>query len=73
MINEWEEFCAYSVFFFSAVAAASAFGAAAARVGIGAGRSSLVSGCGHTAAHRAKQAVITAVTMRFFIVHHPPF
>ena len=27
----------------------------------------------YTAAHRAKQAVITAVTMRFFIVHHPPF
>ena len=61
-----------SVFFFSALVAASAFGAVTVQVGIGAGRSSLVPGYGHTAAHRARQAVNTAAMVILFFILLPP-
>ena len=61
-----------SVFFFSALVAASAFGAVTVQVGIRAGRSSLVPGYGHTAAHRARQAVNTAAMVILFFILLPP-
>ena len=46
--------------------------AVTAVVSLGAGVFSTVSACGHTAAHRARQAVIAAVTMILFFILVPP-
>ena len=48
------------------------FALAAAAVSLGAGVFPTFSVCGHTAAHRARQAVIAAVTMILFFILFPP-